>query len=63
MQRTLTVKGSITVWLVSSLTRLDSTSSLHTNNNIFSLLVNSSIVKLDPSRMYSDPSQKGEWSL
>ena len=39
--------GSITVWLVSSFTSLDSTASLHTNNNIFSVLVKSSLVKVE----------------
>ena len=45
-QRALIIGGSITVQLVSSLTSLDSTSSLHTNNHIFSFVVNSNLVKL-----------------
>ena len=45
----LTVGGNITEWLVSSFTSLDSTASLHTENNIFSLLVKSSLVKLETS--------------
>ena len=48
-QRTLTVGGSIIVWLVSSLTRLHWTASLNTNKIIFSSLVSSSLVKLETS--------------
>ena len=40
-------RGRITVWLVSSFTSLDSTWSLHPNNNIFSPFVKSNIVKLE----------------
>ena len=54
-QRTLTVEGSITVQLFSSFTSLDSTASLHTNNNMFSLLVK--------WELCSDPSPNGECSL
>ena len=36
--------------LVSSLTSLDSTASLHTNNRIFSFMVKSNLVKLETSR-------------
>ena len=39
--------GSITVRLVSSFTNLDTTASLHPNNNIRSLVVKSSLVKLE----------------
>ena len=39
--------SSITVWQVSSLTRLDSTASLLRNNNIFSSLVISNLVNLE----------------
>ena len=46
-QRTLTVVGSITVQLVSSLARFDSTASLDWDNNIFSALVKSNLVKLE----------------
>ena len=42
-----TIGGSITVQLVSSFTSLDSTASLHTNNKIFSVLVKSSLVKVE----------------
>ena len=49
-QRTLTVRGSITAWLVSSFTRLHQTASLNTNKIIFSSLVSSSLVKLETSR-------------
>ena len=41
---------SITVWLVPSFTSLDSTASLHTNNHILSVLVNSNLVKMEISR-------------
>ena len=34
-QRTLTIGGSVTVWLISSFISLDLTASLHTNNHIF----------------------------
>ena len=48
-QGTLTVGGSITVQLVSSLTSLDKTVTLHNNDNIFSFLVKSNLFKLDTS--------------
>ena len=48
-QRTLTVGGSITVWLVYSFTSLDSAASLHTKNHIFSSLAKSSLVKQETS--------------
>ena len=44
------VWGSITVLLVSSFTSMGSTASIHTNNNTFSFLVKSSLVKLETSR-------------
>ena len=44
-QRTLIAGGRITVQLVSFVTRLDSTASLPTNNNVFSALVKSNLVK------------------
>ena len=50
-QGTLTVEGSITVRLVSSFTSLDSTASLHTNSNIFYILVKYRLVKLEISRI------------
>ena len=46
LTKVLTVGGSITVWLVSSFTSLDSTASLLT---IFSFLVRSSLFKLETS--------------
>ena len=49
-QRTLTVGGSTTVWLVSSSTKLDQTASLNTNKIIFPSLVRFSLVKLVTSR-------------
>ena len=48
-QITHNIGGSMPVWLVSSLTSLDSTISLHTNNNIFPFLVKSSLVKPESS--------------
>ena len=51
-QRTLTIRGIITV-------RLDcfgSVALLHTNINIFSCLIESNQVKLETSYMYSDSS-------
>ena len=42
-QRTLTVGGSITLQLVSTLTDLDSVALPHTNNNIFSCFVKSKL--------------------
>ena len=45
-QRTLTVRGRITVLLGSCLTRFDSTASLNTNNIIFSSLIKSNLIKL-----------------
>ena len=39
--------GRITAQLVSSFTSLDSTASLHTNNNMFSSLFKSNLVKLE----------------
>ena len=47
--RTLAVVGSITVWLASSFTGLDSVVAVHTNSNIFSCLVKSNPVKLEIS--------------
>ena len=41
--------GSIAVWLVPSFTSMNSTASLHTNNNIFSFLVSFILVKLKTS--------------
>ena len=38
------LEGSITIRLLYSLTRVDSTTSLHTKNNIFSFLVKSSLI-------------------
>ena len=52
LTKVLTVGGSITVWLVSSFTSLDSTASLLT---IFSFLVRSSLFKLETD---SDPYPK-----
>ena len=49
IQRTLTVEGSNTVRLVSSLTSLDTTASLCTNSNIFSFSVRYSLAKLETS--------------
>ena len=49
-QRRLTIGGSITVQLVPIFTRLDSTASLLTNNNIFPSLVSFNLVKLETSR-------------
>ena len=48
-QRTLPVGGSITLWLVSSLTGLVSTDSLH-KHKYFLFLVKPSLVKLETSR-------------
>ena len=48
-QRTLIVGGSITVLLVSSFTGIDSNTSLHTNYNTFSCLVESDPVTLETS--------------
>ena len=48
-QRTLTVGGRITVRLVSSFTSSDLADSPYTKSNIFSLLVKSSLVKLETS--------------
>ena len=64
-QKTLTIGGSITVRLVSSLTGLYSAASLHTKNNIFYSLVKSSLAKLEPTSCttYSDPSPNGKCSL
>ena len=45
LQRTLTIGGRITVQLVSGFTSMDLTASLHTNNNVFSFLVKSSLFK------------------
>ena len=39
--------GSITVWLVSIFTSFDLNTSRHTKNNIFSLLVRSSLISLN----------------
>ena len=50
-QGTFTDGGSITVCLVSSFTSFDSTASLLTNNDIFSFLVKSNLVKLETSRI------------
>ena len=47
VQRTLTIGGSITVQLVSSLPGLDSVIYVHTNNNILSSFVELKPVKLD----------------
>ena len=55
-QRSLNVGGSITVWLVSNFTSLDSTASLHTNNNIFYFLSTG-------DQLYSDTCLNGECSL
>ena len=43
------LQRTLTVWLISSFTSLDSTASLHTKNNIFSYLVMSTLVKLETS--------------
>ena len=48
-QITLLVGGRITVWLGSSFSRLDSTASQLTNNNVFSCLSKSTQVKLETS--------------
>ena len=48
-KKTMTVGGSITVWLIPSFTSLDSTAPLHTNNNIFPFLVKSNLVQLETS--------------
>ena len=48
--------GSIALRLGSSDTSLVSAASLHTTNNVFYSLVKSSLVKLETSQMYSDPS-------
>ena len=50
VQRTLTIGGSITVQLVTNFISFDSTASMHTNNNQFSILGKSSLVKLQASR-------------
>ena len=50
--------GSITVQVVSSFAKLDSTASPHTNNHIFSNLVEANLVQLD-----RDISNNGECSL
>ena len=48
-QRTITIGGRITVWLLRSFTSMASTESLHTKNHIFSFLVKSNLVKLESS--------------
>ena len=54
-QRKLTVGGSITVHLVTSFTSLDSSASLHPNNNISSFLVKSSHDKVETSCTLIEP--------
>ena len=44
-----TVKGSLTLYLISSFTGLDTAVSAHSNNSIISLLVKSYPVKLETS--------------
>ena len=56
IQRTFIVSKRITVLLVSSLTALDTIASLHTNNTLFSCLVESKQVKLKTSRTVILPS-------
>ena len=56
MQRSLTVVGSLTVRLVSSFTSLDSPTSIHKNNNLFSFLIKSSLAKLETSCTVRHPS-------
>ena len=56
-------EGSFTAWLISSLTRLNSTASLHTNNNILSLLVKSDLVKMETSHTVLIPPTMRECSL
>ena len=48
--RTFTVGASNTERLVSSFTNFDSTDSQHTDNNVFSFLVKSNLVKLETRR-------------
>ena len=51
-------------WLVSSLTKLDSSASLHTNNNIFSSCVKSKLVKLETRRtVILPPTARVVWPL
>ena len=61
-RRTFTNGGRITIWLVSSLTGLDSVVSVHTSSNIFSCLIKSNPVKLETTHT-RDPCPYGEWSL
>ena len=44
------LRGRFTIRLVSSFTSLDSTASLHTNDHIFSFLVETNLVTLETSR-------------
>ena len=48
-RRTLTIGGSFTTQRVYSFTSLDSTASLHSNNNIFWVMAKSILVKLETS--------------
>ena len=50
MQRTLTIGGRITVWLVSSLTRLELTNERNIILFVFSEAVKCNLVKLETSR-------------
>ena len=61
-RRTFANGGRITIWLVSSLTGLDSVVSVHTSSNIFSCLIKSNPVKLETTHT-RDPCPYGEWSL
>ena len=51
-QVTLAIGGSIIEQLIYSLTGLDSTPSLHTNNNVFNYLVKSNQVNLENGHTY-----------
>ena len=62
-KRTLTLGGSVTIWLVYNFTVLNSTVKPKTNNHIFSHMINSNIVKLKPSCTAILPSAYDECSL
>ena len=49
VKKTLSIGESITVHLVSKLSSLDSTASLHTNNRMFSTLDKSNLFELEIS--------------